>query len=103
MKPAQSPVDAGPGVIRQMLSHTPELKIVAFNFQPGAEGSIHNHPRVRSTYVGSGRFRFTQGTRTFAIEPGNSFIISSDIPHGCACIEAGRLIDCFTPRRNDFL
>ncbi len=103
MKPVQSPVDTGPCVTRQMPSHTPQLMVVAVNFEPGAEGSIHNYPHVQSTYFGSGRFRFTQRTRTFAIEPGNSFIIPSDILHGCACIEAGRLIDCFTPRCNDFL
>ncbi len=102
MKPVRSPVDAGPCVTRKMLSYTAELMVVAFNFELGAEGSIHNHPHVQSTYIGSGRFRFTQGSRTFAIEPGNSFITSSDIPHCCACIEAGCLIDCFTPSRNDF-
>ncbi len=103
MKRVQSSVDAGLGVTRQVLSQTSELMVVAFNFERGAEGSISKHPHVQSTCAESGRFRFTQGTRTLLVEPGDCFIIPSDISHGRVCLEAGRLTDCFTPRRDDFL
>ena len=96
-------VEADPGVIRQVLSEAPELMVVAFRFREGAEGRLHHHPHVQSTYVESGRFRFTLGDETREVGPGDSFVIPSNLVHGCLCLEAGTLIDGFTPRRDDFL
>lgn len=92
-----------PGVTRQVLSEAPELMVVSFAFRAGAEGKLHSHPHVQSTYVDSGRFRFTLAGDSFEIGPGDSFIIPSGAEHGCLCLEAGRLIDSFSPRRDDFL
>ena len=37
------------------------------------------------------------------VATGDSFVIPSDQIHGCVCLEPSTLVDCFTPRRNDFL
>lgn len=97
-------VDADPGVKRQVLSDSPELMVVAFRFQQeGAEGKLHSHPHVQSTYVESGRFSFTVSGETFDVAAGDSFVIPSNAVHGCRCLEPGTLIDTFAPRREDFL
>jgi quercetin dioxygenase-like cupin family protein len=94
---------AAPGVTRQVLADSPGLMVVAFGFDTGAIGARHSHPHVQSTYVESGRFRFEIGTETFDVAPGDGFVIPSGVEHGCTCLSAGRLIDSFTPRRDDFL
>ncbi|CTQ43820.1 cupin domain-containing protein [Roseibium aggregatum] len=97
-------VTADPGIRRQVLSDSPDLMVVAFRFQQeGAEGKLHNHPHVQSTYVESGRFRFTINGESFDVSPGDSFVIPSNALHGCVCLEPGTLVDTFTPRRDDFL
>jgi len=97
-------VDADPGVTRQVLSENEQMMVVAFRFaKEGAEGKLHNHPHVQSTYVKSGRFRFTMEGEDFEVGPGDSFVIPSNAVHGCVCLEPGTLIDGFTPRRDDFL
>ncbi|MGR3454119.1 cupin domain-containing protein [Pseudooceanicola sp.] len=96
-------VTADPGVIRQVLAEAPELMVVSFTFETGAEGKRHHHPHVQSTYVLSGRFAFHMGGATHEIGPGDSLVIPSNVEHGCLCHEAGTLIDTFTPRRDDFL
>lgn len=97
-------VSADPGIRRQVLSDSPQLMVVAFRFrEKGAEGRPHNHPHIQSTYVESGRFRFTLGEESFEVGPGDSFVIPSNAVHGCVCLEPGTLIDSFTPRRDDFL
>lgn len=92
-----------PGVTRRVLADSPELMVVSFRFEAGAEGGRHSHPHVQSTYVRSGRFRFEVADATFEVDPGDSFVIPRDAPHGCLCLEAGELIDTFAPRRDDFL
>lgn len=96
-------VNADRGVTRQVLADAPELMVVAFRFEAGGQGKLHHHPHVQSTYVKSGRFRFSQDGEEFEVGPGDSFVIPSNAVHGCTCLEAGTLIDCFTPRRDDFL
>jgi len=97
-------VKTGENVSRQVLANHPDLMVVAFNFdKKGAEGSLHDHPHVQSTYVERGRFRFTLGDDSFDVAQGDSFVVPSGMTHGCVCLEPGRLIDCFTPRREDFL
>lgn len=103
MKNSFPVVDADPGVTRQVLSENPTLMVVAFNFKNGAEGALHNHPHVQSTYVESGRFVFTVDGIDTVVDAGDSFVIPSSAEHGCRCLEDGRLIDTFTPRREDFL
>ena len=97
-------VDADPGVTRQVLADHPDLMVVAFNFQEeGAEGKLHHHPHIQSTFVKSGRFVFSVDDVKTEVGPGDSFVIPTNAEHGCVCLEPGTLIDCFTPRRDDFL
>ncbi|SPF78191.1 cupin domain-containing protein [Pseudoprimorskyibacter insulae] len=96
-------VASGEGVTRQVLADSAELMVVAFRFQKGGQGSLHSHPHVQSTYVHSGKFRFYLNGTSFEVAAGDSFVIPSGAEHGCDCLEAGQLIDCFTPRRDDFL
>ncbi|MEO9825594.1 MAG: cupin domain-containing protein [Paracoccaceae bacterium] len=95
--------DADPGVTRQVLADHPDLMLVCFRFQKDAEGKLHHHHHVQSTHVKSGRFRFSMDGEETEYGPGDSFVIPSNAVHGCVCLEAGELIDCFTPRRDDFL
>ncbi|MEJ6404900.1 cupin domain-containing protein [Yoonia sp. 2307UL14-13] len=96
-------VQADDGVTRQVLADHPDLMVVSFTFQQNAEGKLHNHPHVQSTYVKSGRFRFHLDGDEMEVGPGDSFVIPANARHGCVCLEAGELVDCFTPRRDDFL
>ena len=97
-------VEAGPGSSRQVLAEAPELMVVRFSFrEAGAEGALHSHPHVQSTFVQSGRFTFTIGEKSIEVGPGDSFVVPSGAVHGCVCLEPGDLIDSFTPRRDDFL
>ncbi|MFN3646959.1 MAG: cupin domain-containing protein [Gemmobacter sp.] len=97
-------VATGPHSTRQVLADSPALMTVAFRFTAaGAEGALHHHPHVQSTYVVSGRFRFTVADRSFEVGPGDAFVVPSGAVHGCVCLEPGLLIDGFTPRRDDFL
>lgn len=91
------------GVTRQVLSENPDLMMVSFKFENGAEGALHDHPHVQSTFVREGRFRFSIDGEEFEVGPGDSFVIPSGARHGCVCLQAGELIDTFTPRRDDFL
>lgn len=93
----------GGGITRQILGHGPDLMVVRVWFDDGAVGQIHKHPHSQSTYVESGKFEvFIDGQKT-VLGAGDGFYVAPNLDHGAVCLEAGVLIDTFSPAREDFL
>jgi quercetin dioxygenase-like cupin family protein len=95
--------DVGGGIRRQILCHLPELMMVKVAFEAGGVGAPHSHPHVQCSVVESGTFDVTIGGETRRLHAGCSFIVPPNVEHGVVAIEAGVLVDAFTPRRDDFL
>ena len=77
--------------------------LVKVKFEQGAVGTPHTHYHTQTTYVASGKFEFTVNGEKQIVETGDGVYIEPDAVHGCVCLEAGILIDCFSPMRADFL
>lgn len=88
---------------RRISVHTDELMMVEFAFEKGGEGWLHAHPHVQASYVAEGSFEVTIDGRTETLHQGDSFIVPSGLRHGVKALAKGRLVDCFTPHRADFL
>ena len=95
--------DLGGGVSRKILSYNEELMSVEVRFEKGAVGSMHTHPHVQISYVLAGKFEATIGDEKKIIGVGDTYITEPDVPHGVVCLEAGALLDIFTPMRADFI
>ena len=91
------------GVTRQILGHDPQLMMVRVSFEKGAVGAMHSHPHRQVTYVERGEFTATIGESTTQLRTGDCFLVPPDVEHGVVALEAGALIDVFTPTREDFL
>lgn len=95
--------EAGPGVVRQIMAFNDDLMMVKVKFETGAIGALHTHPHTQATYVASGVFEFTTDGETKVVRPGDGVYMKPGILHGCKCLEAGVLVDTFSPMRGDFL
>ena len=51
----------------------------------------------------SGRFLYTVEDESVEMGPGDSIVVPPNLPHGTKCLEAGTLLDIFTPMRKDFI
>ncbi len=94
---------AGEGVTRQIMGYDGQVMLVKVKFEKGATGAPHTHYHTQTTYVASGKFEFTVNGETKVVEAGDGIYMEPDALHGCTCLEAGVLIDCFSPMRADFL
>ncbi len=92
-----------PGVKRKVLSHGDGLMVVHVAFEAGAVGAVHQHPHLQCSFVESGVFDVTIGGETRRLKQGDTFFAPSMVPHGVVAVTAGRLVDSFTPRREEFL
>ena len=95
--------DLGGGVSRRVLAYTPQLMTVEVSFEQGSTGAVHTHPHCQNTYILSGRFRFTVDGEDVEVAAGDTLAFPANVPHGTLCLEAGSLLDIFTPMREDFV
>lgn len=100
---AADAVSGGEGVTRRVLAYNDGLMCVENTFQTGAVGKLHSHPHTQITYVVSGVFSFTIDGETRTVRAGDTMLKTDSVVHGCVCLEAGILLDIFTPMRADFV
>ncbi len=94
---------AGEGIRRKVLCYDDGVMAVRVAFETGAVGAAHSHPHVQCSVVESGVFDITISGRTQRLKAGDGFLVPSDASHGAVAIEAGILLDVFTPMRQDFV
>ncbi|WP_276364464.1 cupin domain-containing protein [Daejeonella sp. H1SJ63] len=90
-------------VSRKIMAYESSLMIVKINFKKGGIGPLHNHPHVQITHVQSGVFEVSIDGEKQILKAGDAFLVPSNLIHGVQCLEAGILIDTFSPMREDFL
>jgi quercetin dioxygenase-like cupin family protein len=90
-------------VTRKVRARGGKLMLVEVSFATGGVGSEHAHPHDQATYCLAGEFRFTVGSETRVLKPGDSVFIPGGVKHGTVCASEGRLLDTFSPQREDFL
>lgn len=95
--------DLGGGIQRYMLGYDDQIMMVKVKFEKGAVGAPHAHVHSQTTYCESGKFEFTIGGKTDIVNTGDGVYIDPNVQHGAVCLEAGTLIDVFSPMREDFL
>ncbi len=89
------------------ITHTDNLMMVVIDFNDGPTNEpdpAHDHPHEQVTYVAAGKLLFFLDGESTEVGPGDMITIPADIPHSVQLLtEHVRLIDTFTPLRQDFL
>ena len=95
--------DLGNGLSRKVLAYHENLMMVEVHFEKGAVGEIHSHPHEQMTYVLEGEFEFSINGQKQIVKTGDSMFKEANVLHGTICLKKGRLLDVFSPHREDFL
>lgn len=85
------------------MGYDPSVMLVKVQFEQGAIGSKHSHPHAQTTCIVSGSFEVEVGDEKKVLHAGDGFYIPPGTVHGVKCLEAGLLLDAFSPVREDFL
>lgn len=89
---------------RIIKSHEGSLMMVEVFFDEYYESAEHTHKHEQMTYCLEGEFDFYVDGNKEHIKEGDTIYFPSDVPHYCkATTKKGRLLDVFTPIRQDFL
>ncbi|WP_159799642.1 cupin domain-containing protein [Flavobacterium sp. MK4S-17] len=91
------------GVKRQITGYDVSIMMVKVMFEKGGIGPLHQHYHSQTSYVVSGKFEVSIDGEKKILQQGDAFYIAPNVLHGAVCLEAGMLIDVFSPIREDFL
>jgi len=89
------------------LTHTENLMMVVIDFDDGPTSEPdppHSHPHEQISYVAAGEVIFFLDGEPTRLGPGDMFTVPPDLPHSVQLLTKHvRLVDTFTPLREDFL
>ena len=94
--------------IERRIMHTDNLMLVNVEFSDGpteAPDPFHSHPHEQASYIAEGEvYLFVGDEEKVHLKAGDHFAIPSGIPHTIQRLtKKVRIIDCFTPLREDFM
>ena len=84
---------AGEGAVRKILAYSPNLMTVELQFEKGAIG-----------YIVSGALIYQEeGQEDKVLTTGDTYYVAPNVVHGVKVLEDTKLLDIFTPMREDFI
>jgi quercetin dioxygenase-like cupin family protein len=107
LKYDETPVDQIREGAERRIGYTDNLMIVTIDFHDGPKDEPdppHSHPHEQVSYVAEGEVLFVMDGQATHLRPGDVFLVPSGKPHTIQQLtEHVRLVDCFTPIREDLL
>jgi quercetin dioxygenase-like cupin family protein len=91
------------GIRRKVMAYNAALMLVKVAFEKGGVGALHHHKHLQMSYVASGIFEITIAGTAKILRGGDAFFVPENAVHGAVCLEAGVLVDVFSPMREDFI
>ncbi len=90
------------GVTFELLASGKKSMITKMNYKLGHKVPFHSHPNEQSGYVISGKIRLQFGKYNEILTEGDTYVIHENQKHSVEVIEAGEVIDVFTPPREEY-
>ena len=84
------------------LIHSKNMSLAFWEVEEGAEVPEHAHTNEQIMQVQEGQFQFTVGGQTRIYGPGDLVVIPSEIPHSGKAITPCKLMDVFSPVREEY-
>ena len=91
------------GVEFELLSSGQKSMITKMNYKTSDFVPFHKHPNEQAGYVISGKIRIQFANYDQVIFAGDSYVIPENVNHRIEVIDAGEVIDVFTPPREDYM
>ena len=90
------------GRITGHYAHLERTTVGEVHLMADTDVPMHQHPHEQVTYLLEGRFEFTVGDKTTILEAGMAALIPVGVMHGGRTLTACRVVDVFSPVREDY-
>ncbi|MEP6710917.1 MAG: cupin domain-containing protein [Ferruginibacter sp.] len=82
--------------------HTQNMTLAYLEVKAGAVLKEHSHPNEQVSHVLEGTFQLTLAGEPIVFEEGTIIVIPSNVPHSGLAITDCKLMDVFSPAREDY-
>ncbi len=96
-------IEICPGIRRQTLAHGRTMYQMIAQLDPGSRMPEHKHAQEQIVHILSGRMKLFVDGVPHELAAGDSFYLRSNVPHRVETIEETRVLDTFSPPRDEYL
>ena len=103
MKRENPSIEICPGITRRTIANGKTMYQMIATLAAGSRMPEHRHPQEQIVHILEGRMRLIVDGVPHELSTGDSFYLASDVPHGVETILQTRVLDTFSPPRDDYL
>jgi quercetin dioxygenase-like cupin family protein len=96
-------INISPGIKRQTLTSGKTMYQMLATLDGGSKMPAHRHPQEQIVHILSGHMKLIVDGTAHELKTGDSFYLPTNVPHGVETIEETRVIDTFSPPRDEYL
>lgn len=82
--------------------HGDNASLGLVEIEKGSILPLHHHVHEQITYIIEGELEMTIGGETILLTPGSYYVIPSNVPHSAIAHSACKVIDVFSPVREEY-
>jgi len=103
MKEENPWIEICPGIRRRTHAHGRTMYQMIAELDAGSRMPEHQHAQEQLVHILSGRMKLIVEGVSHELKPGDSYYLTSNVPHGVETLEATRVLDTFSPPRDEYL
>jgi quercetin dioxygenase-like cupin family protein len=103
MQNKNSWIEICPGIRRRTHAHGRTMYQMMAQLEAGSSMPAHSHSQEQVVHILSGRMKLIVEDIAHELQTGDSFYLASNVRHGVETIEDTRVLDTFSPPREDYL
>ncbi len=103
MKMENPSIEICPGITRRTITSGRLMYQMIAQLEAGSRMPEHRHPQEQIVHILEGKMRLIVEGVPHELSTGDSFYLGSNVPHGVETIEETRVLDTFSPPRDEYL
>jgi quercetin dioxygenase-like cupin family protein len=103
MKRENPTIEICPGITRRTVAHGKNMYQMMARLEAGSTMPPHSHPQEQIVHILEGKMRLIVDGVAHELSTGDSFYLASNVPHGVETVLPTRVLDTFSPPRDDYL
>ena len=96
-------IEICPGISRRTLTNGKTMYQMMATLAAGSHMPAHQHTQEQIVHILEGKMRLIVEGVPHELSKGDSFYLASNIPHGVETLVDTRVLDTFSPPRDDYL
>src|SRR6266487_5617418 len=103
MKRENPAIEIYPGITRRTVASGKTMYQMVATLAAGSRMAEHRHPQEQIVHILEGQMRLIVDGVPHELSIGDSFYLASNVPYGVETILPTRVLDTFSPPRDDYL